>query len=185
MTSDPDRAEDLRHRLREGDPDALGELLSHHWTPLVTYLAGIAGDRDIAEDLAQDAFVALWRVRATLHEGGSLEAFLYEIARNRARDYRRRRRTREAWGRVVGRVGRDPRPATDPAELSELQAAVARAIAALPARRREVFLLLRTTRLTHQEVAGLLGVAPQTVANLMSRALDDLRVALAPYLEPP
>jgi len=83
---------------------------------------------------------------------------------------RRRRRIRERWAGVAGPIPRDPPPATYPAELSELEVAVDRALAALPERGREVFRLFRTTRLTRQEVAGLLGIAPQTVANLMTPA---------------
>jgi RNA polymerase sigma-70 factor (ECF subfamily) len=183
VPADASPAGDLRPRIRAGDAAALGELLERHWAALVEYLTQLLDDLDLAEDVAQDAFVRLWRARGRLEERGSLEALLFQIARNGARDQRRRRRTRERWARLVGRIPRDPPPAPDPAELNELETAVNQAIAALPGRRREVFLLLRTSRLTHQEVATLLGIAPQTVANLMSRALDDLRAALADYLE--
>ena len=83
LGSDPG---DLRARLRAGDPDALAELLDRHWTPLVRFLTPLLGDPDAADDAAQDAFARLWQARGRLEERGSLEALLFQIARNGARD---------------------------------------------------------------------------------------------------
>jgi DNA-binding CsgD family transcriptional regulator len=59
-----------------------------------------------------------------------------------------------------------------------LQAAAADAIAALPPRRREVFRLARLDGLSYREIAEVMGLSPQTVANQMSRALTELHEAL-------
>jgi len=58
------------------------------------------------------------------------------------------------------------------------RAAIERAIAQLPARRREIFLLVRVHGLPYREVAELLEISPQTVANQMSAALAQLRQLL-------
>ena len=66
---------------------------------------------------------------------------------------------------------------------SELQGLVQKAVDALPDRRREVFVLVRTHQMTYREAGQVLGIAPQTVANQMTKAMQDLRTFLAPYLE--
>lgn len=67
-------------------------------------------------------------------------------------------------------------------EESELRNLIQEAIEALPPRRREIFILIRYHGLSYKEAAKVLNVAPQTVANNVSRALDSLRDALGPML---
>ena len=68
-------------------------------------------------------------------------------------------------------------------ELSELERAAAAAVASLPERRGEVFRLAREQALSYAEIADVMGLSVQTVANHMSLALSDLRAALRPHLD--
>jgi RNA polymerase sigma-70 factor (ECF subfamily) len=68
-------------------------------------------------------------------------------------------------------------------EEDELAAALAAAVERLPARRREVFVLSRYHAMTNAQIAGVLSIAPQTVANQLVSALRELRVMLGPYLD--
>ena len=72
-----------------------------------------------------------------------------------------------------------------PAEAAQLQRAASEAVSGLPPKRQEVFRLAREEGLTYAEIAAVMGVSPQTVANQMSLALADLRKALAKHLDPP
>jgi RNA polymerase sigma-70 factor (ECF subfamily) len=67
---------------------------------------------------------------------------------------------------------------------AELQRLAAAAVSRLPERRREVFRLAREEGLSYQEIADILGLSTQTVANHMSLALADLRTALRPHIAP-
>jgi DNA-directed RNA polymerase specialized sigma24 family protein len=74
---------------------------------------------------------------------------------------------------------------SDPArslEAEELRNVVEREIDALSARRREVFIFAHLHDLTYRQIAEIMGISVQTVANHMSTALADLRKGLAPYL---
>jgi RNA polymerase sigma-70 factor (ECF subfamily) len=62
-----------------------------------------------------------------------------------------------------------------------LEDAFREALGALPPRKREVFTLARFQGLSYAEIAGVLGTSPQTVANQMSAALQQLRVALRSF----
>jgi RNA polymerase sigma-70 factor (ECF subfamily) len=71
--------------------------------------------------------------------------------------------------------------AAEHVEHEELGRIIARAVDALPPRRRDVFVLVRYHGLSYREAAQVLDLAPQTVANHLSMALANLRDSLAPY----
>ena len=166
-------------RIRQGDPEALRALLEEAWAPLVRYLERRVESGDEAEDVAQEAFVRIWE-RRERWTGGSARAVLFRIGRNLALDRGRRRAVRRRWAEEA-RQDPAPSPPTPADELAatELRGRVAGAVEALPERRREVFRLVRLQGLTYAEVAEILGVSAQTVANQMSMALRDLRAAVA------
>jgi RNA polymerase sigma-70 factor (ECF subfamily) len=120
--------------------------------------------------------------RKELRIEGSFRALLYTFARNAAIDELRR------GARRTGLSANFDPPAPQPSPLaaleeSELRGVADAAIASLPPRRREIFRLARTEGLTYKEIAEVLGLSPQTVANQMSRALTALHEALDPIFK--
>lgn len=171
----------LLRRLRLGDRDALAELMREYWTPLVRYVTRLVGSADGAEDIVQDTFVAVWNQRATWDASGSIRALLYGIARRLVLKERRHQSVREKW---ADRIRRAIRPAPTPFDVahhSELASALQAAIEALPSRRREAFVLCRYHGLTLREVAEIMQVSTQTVANQVSTAVSELRVSLEKF----
>lgn len=149
---------------------------------MVSYAFGLLGSWDKAEDVAQDAFVRLWARRGKWSDGSS-GALLHRIARNAALDVLKSPR-HSASHEDPDTLTSEGAPDRD-VELSELEQAVAVAIEALPARRREVFKLVRESGLSYGEIAEVMNLSRQTVANHMSLALGDLRVLLRPFLPGP
>jgi len=170
---------ELLEGTRAGDPAALRAILDRFWSPVVRYAAMLLEDDDAAQDAAQECFVRLWEHRESWVLEGSLRALLFRIVRNLAFDERRRARARARAARAAPE-GPPPRTPEQDAESAALRVLLERAMRALPERRREVFVLVRCHGLSHREVAKLLGLSPQTVANHLSLALSDLRDALAP-----
>jgi RNA polymerase sigma-70 factor (ECF subfamily) len=169
--------EEIIRRLRSNDEGALELLVAAYWHRLVRFVGGFLDQEGSGEDVVQEAFIRLWMRRAELRFEGSFRAFLYTMARNAAIDERRRSGRR---ARLASRA--DP-PAASPsplahAEAAELRAVAEAAVTALPPRRREVFRLARTEGLSYREIADVMGLSPQTVANQMSRALTELHHAL-------
>src|SRR5213592_3054396 len=72
----------LLEKIRAGDVAAFAEWLERSWRPLVLYCARILGNRDGAEDVAQEAFIRIWERRCHWRPQSSLRAILYTIARN-------------------------------------------------------------------------------------------------------
>jgi RNA polymerase sigma factor (sigma-70 family) len=131
----------------------------------------VTGDRQEAEELMQDAFVALWerwdRVRAMDEPTG----YLYRTAMNRYRS--RLRRAARAAKRAVGGV--EPRDAF--ADVDERDT-VARALRALPERQRAAIVLTELLGLPSDEAGRVLGVKDVTVRSLASQARSALRTTL-------
>lgn len=173
---------DLCVRLRDGDHDALDELLKREWSQLVSYAEHLAGSADDAEELVQRAFVRLWRRRKRLDPAGSPRALLYRATRNLCVDFHRKRKTRRG---LRHQLQRRRRPATADERLREreLRGAIEEAIDSLSPRRREAFMLCRIHGLSHREAADAMDLSPQTVANHVTQALKQVRAALAPRLD--
>lgn len=157
--------------------------LETYYVELCEYVLRLVGSADAAEDVVHDLFLNLWRTRGPRDTERLTRAYLYTSARNVALKYLRHRRVVDAW---IERASREEMPTADsPSEIClqhELEGAVARAIAELPTRCREIFLLRRRDQLSYQEIAARAGVSLGTVKCQMWRAMVMLREKLAPYL---
>ncbi len=157
--------------------------LELYYPELCDYALRLLGSAEAAEDVVHDLFLHLWETRGS-HDGVRLtRPYLYAAIRNRALKDLRRRRVAEAW---IARVMREDPPSVESsADLylhHELERMVDRAIAELPARCREIFLLRRRDRLSYDEISMRTGVSLGTVKSQMWRAAVHLREKLAPYL---
>lgn len=180
---------DLSERIREAnslmralagdDPEGLDGIMRLHWGEVVGYAAGFVESGDQAEDLAQRAFIGLWKKRKAWEERGSVLSFLLRVVRNLASNERRRRRIRfRLEAQTVAATARSPTRPDEQLARTELQTQLEWALLKMPTRRREVFELARFQGLTYAEIADVLEISPQTVANLMSAALSQLREEL-------
>lgn len=169
-------------RIRSGDVEALDILLREFWAPLVEYLSTIVGSDEAAQDAAQEAFVRLWEHRDRWEEG-SAQAVLFRIGLNIARDALRRAKVGRRWALRARVEPQAPTPTpVDEAEATEFEVGFREALESLPARRREVFELVRFRGLSYAETAQVMELSRQTVANHMSLALKDLRHLLGTFL---
>jgi RNA polymerase sigma-70 factor (family 1) len=181
----PDSDEQLLDRIGAGDAEAFGTLLRERWRALVLYCARVLDASDVAEDIAQEAFIRLWENRSRWKRRSSARALLYTIARNLALNERKassaRARRAAQWIVLSARA-----PATDQrAEAGEFRLALQRAIDELPARKREVVMLSRFDGLSRSEIASVTGLSEQTVANYLTAALTSLRTSLGSFLGDP
>lgn len=164
------------------DAEAMGELLQTHWHPLVAYVSRLLGDVPAAEDVVQQAFVRLWERGHVVPEGDEARPFLYRVVRNLAANEWRRQQTHRSWMDEEAALPVAVDLPSMAVEEGELAAALAAAVERLPARRREIFVLSRYHSLSNVQIADVLSIAPQTVANQLVSALRELRMMMAPYL---
>jgi RNA polymerase sigma-70 factor (ECF subfamily) len=179
LSSDHDRPTDaiLLARLAADDASALDALLARYWSPLVMFIARLAGSPEAAEDAVQETFCRLWERRRTWRVDGSVSGLLFRLARNIAISEHRHLQAEDRAAGIA--IEHAPRHHDAPAPPDDaLRATLERAIASLPPRRREVFLLRVVHDLSYKEIAAVMGTSPQTVANQLSHALAELRSKL-------
>jgi RNA polymerase sigma-70 factor, ECF subfamily len=152
----------------ESESASFGALYERLQPALVRYLERLTGDGDVAQDVAQEAFLRL--LRRTDLDGDDARLWIYTVATNLVRDYGRSvtRRQRLLTARPV-LPSAPPAPDVD-AERSEQVAVVRAALRQLPERDRQL-LLMREEGFRYQEMAEAVGVAPGSVGTLISRAL--------------
>jgi RNA polymerase sigma factor (sigma-70 family) len=140
------------------------------------YVATLLGDRAAAEDVTALAFERAYTRRATFdRRRGEARGWLFGIARNAALDELRRRR--RIGSLVVEPGAEDERPADDGAEVSLRRTAVRTALAALPAREREIVALKFHAGLRNTEIARVLGLSESAAGTLLYRTMQTLREA--------
>lgn len=176
-----------------GDEAAFGELVRRHQKGVLNYMYRMVQNRQIAEELTQEVFVALVRNAARYQPTAKFTTYLYTIASNMVcKEWtRQRRRPRlfslSAWWGGDGEDGFDPleRMADERADVradferGEVSAAVNDALRHLPDQQREAFVLLRFQNLSYQEIAEVCDVPVGTVKSRVVRA----ERALRPHLE--
>jgi RNA polymerase sigma factor (sigma-70 family) len=141
---------------------------------LQRYLSSLSGDVALAEDIAQESFIRLYR-RGSMPD--SPRAWLVTVAHNLLRDaHRRRIRHRNLLSRREGEIPTaDAPPESDAAALAnERIAGARRALALLPERDRQL-LLLRHEGYEYREIAQILDVAPSGIGTMLARASEAFR----------
>ncbi|MGV1008894.1 MAG: SigE family RNA polymerase sigma factor [Dermatophilaceae bacterium] len=168
----------------EPAPDPADEALTHlyavHWRPLVRVAWLLLRDQQGAEDVVQDAFVAMRRRWPTLRDPDRALAYLRASVVNGVRSVQRHQVVVERRARSeAGRADLPDRAEVSSAEtgaLSRLRAdALLTAVRALPARQREVLVLRYYADLSEAQIAQALGISPGSVKAHAHRALATLR----------
>jgi len=171
----------LARRVRDGDRDALGQLYDRYAGLALATALRVTGDRDAAEEVVHDAFVAVWqKIDRFDGERGSLRAWLLTVVRHRAIDRVRGRRMSmeigEADAQSLLRSGPNP---TWEAAVDRMGAERLRtAIAELPGEQRQAIELAYFGGRTYREIASLTGVPLGTANGRLRLALARLRDTL-------
>jgi RNA polymerase sigma-70 factor (ECF subfamily) len=174
----------LVERLRDGDAAAFDTVYDAFRARLFGFLCRLSRRREVAEELLEETWLRLIASARGLRADTRLAPWLFTVARNLYWSYCRSRLPREA--RTVELIDlwplADDRPSPfELAAASELESRLEKALAGLPARHREVLLLVAAEGLTPGEAAAVFGVTPVAFRQRLSRA----RAALAAALEHP
>lgn len=163
------------------DPDRFAVLFDRYHADIRRYAASrLGGER--ADDVAAETFLVAFRTRGRyrVQVSGGVRAWLFGIATNLIR---RQHRDEERRYRALAKLPFDTQVFTDDAAVDRAEAALmrpalARALAALPTRDRDVLLLVAVAELNYAEISAALGVPPGTVGSRLNRARKSVRKAL-------
>ncbi len=190
--ADPDVR--LMLQVRDDDAGAFEELMLRYQNRLVSLLGHMVGQPDLAEDLAQDVFMRVYRARKRYVPGAKFSTWLFTIAGNVAANAQRTRSRRHEVRLPASASGTSALPIdavavaasglmpTRQLDKAELREAVQQAIAALGERQRMAVLLSKFEHFSYAEIAEIMGLSPEAVKSLLSRARGRLREVLEPYL---
>ena len=180
MTKQAER-ESRKARVPESSP---GEVLARTFDELkdelLSTLIYVLGNKDDAQDAAQEAFVKCWNAREQVPEIVNLRAWIFRVIFNTAKDFQRsawKRRARGLKAEQFTMIAKEPGPG-QVLENQESVERLRRAILELRAEEKEVFLLRQNGEMTYEQIAELRQCPVGTVKTQMRSALDKLRKML-------
>lgn len=170
---------DLICRAARGDAEAFRQLVEAYQTPAYRLAARMCGP-DSAEDVTQEAFLAVWRALPEFRGDCRFSTWLYRLVSNAAIDCLRREKKHRDTGDVDDLELPDGGPSPqEQAERSDTRDAVRRALDRLSPEHRQVLLLRFMQELDYGEIARALNVSEGTVKSRINRAKSKLREVLA------
>lgn len=162
-------------RATAGDVEAFAQLVERYRAPLISYVFGLVGARDPAEELAQEVFCRTWQNLPRIRQPERLVNWMYQTAHNLAVSSLRRPRLAPLPDDVADR---SPAPSPD-----EHAPAIHQAVGELPEPFRSTVALRHFSGMSHEQIAAYLGVPEGTVRSRLSRAYTQLRKRLKNLVE--
>ena len=164
-------------RVGEGDSAACRKLMEAHLGRIQGFAWRMLGDVGEAEDVAQEAFLRLWRQAGRWRTEARVGTWLHRVAHNLCIDRLRKRRG-TSGEELPDLVDPAPGPAAE-RQRAQIARSVEIALSRLPERQRAAIALVHYQELGNIEAADIMGVSVEAMESLLSRGRRALREALA------
>ena len=165
---------------RAGDLEAFGRLVRRYQGPVMHFCQRMAGSAQDAEDLAQETFLRVYRHLNRIRPDAQFSTLLFRIARNLTLNYLRdaRKRGRGQTDPLDAHPGVASRAMAPDAAANarETGCLLARGLANLPAKHREVLVLRELNGFDYDAIARIVGCRKGTVKSRLARARENLRI---------
>lgn len=187
------RDQALWESLRRGSAEALSSLFVRYADELFSYGMLLCGDQFLVEDSIQNLFLRLWQKRETLNPVTAVKGYLFVALSNTVRDHYRKEKNLPSFSLSIP----NDLPVADPLliqssseeewirkEQLQLQRSLLQQwLDALPERMQQAIYLRYSSGLNYAEISEVMGIQPQTAANLVHRASKKLRRYSARFTE--
>ena len=178
---------ELMLRVKEGDGASFGLLLEKHRSPVVHFLYRMVQNQAVAEELAQEVFLRVYRSRSSYEPTAKFTTWLFRIAThlalNSLRDGKNERlqeRLDRDSAEMPTRQVSDNKPSVEQKMVYQVRLAeVRRAVAALPEKQRAAVLMHKYEEMEYSQIARVLRCSESAVKSLLFRAYETLRARLA------
>jgi len=178
---------ELMLRVKEGDGASFGVLLDKHRSSVVHYLFRMVQNHAVAEELAQEVFLRVYRSRGTYEPTAKFTTWLFRIATHLAlnalrdgKNERSQERLDQNPDELPVRQVADRRPTVEAAMVYEARLEeVRRAIGGLPDKQRAAVLMHKYEEMEYSQIARVLNCSESAVKSLLFRAYETLRARLA------
>jgi RNA polymerase sigma-70 factor (ECF subfamily) len=178
---------ELMLRVKDGDGASFGVLLEKHRSSVVHFLYRMVQNSAVAEELAQEVFLRVYRSRATYEPTAKFTTWLFRIATHLALNALRDNKNERLQDRIdddspdmPARQVSDRRPSVEQRMVHQAKLAEVRsAIAALPDKQRAAVLMHKYEEMEYSQIAKVLSCSESAVKSLLFRAYEALRARLA------
>lgn len=179
---DTNELHSLVERMKGGDRESFNALFRRYYKPLMRFCFRFVADEDVAAEIMQDLFVKLWTGRDKLKITTSFESYLTSAVRNAAYTYINTQRAHNEAHAMMYTGESDETDPSDQLQSNNLEEKYRKVLAAMPEKRREVFLASRFDGLKYAEIAKKFDLSQKTVEAHMMAAIKQLREGLKEYL---
>lgn len=178
---------ELMLRVRDGDSVSFGLLLERHRGPVIHFVYRMVLNRAVAEELAQEVFLRVYRSRASYEPTAKFTTWLFRIAAHLALNWIRDRKNEKNQERLdddsqqgIGLQVADLRPTVEQTLVGNVRLQeVRRAIEALPSKQRAAVVMHKYHEMEYSQIAKILQCSESAVKSLLFRAYETLRLRLA------
>jgi RNA polymerase sigma-70 factor (ECF subfamily) len=180
-------------RVRDGDDNAFNYLVERYRRPMISFMYRMVHNSSIAEELAQEVFLRVYRSRAGYSADAKFTTWLYRIATNLAVNHARdtkhdRPEEKASLDEINAETGQamdvaDERPNIEQQILRhERLAAIRRHVEALPERQRMAVMMHKYQELDYKQIAEVLHLSESATKSLLFRAYESLRQSLKEFV---
>jgi RNA polymerase sigma-70 factor, ECF subfamily len=187
---DPEALIHLIRKAKKGDISSYRELYEVFVRKVLNFIYRMVNSPEEAEDLTQETFVTVYQKLDTLKDNSKFEPWLFRIARNFVYQRYRTRTpstvsidTLDENGQQVTQLVDERKNPDEAFQNSELEDVVAEAIAALPEKYREVFVLSAIQHLSYQGIAEIVDRSLPSIKTDIHRARLEVRKRVKEYLK--
>jgi RNA polymerase sigma-70 factor (ECF subfamily) len=178
---------ELMLRVKDGDEASFTALLEKHRSPVVHFLYRMVQQQAVAEELAQEVFLRVYRSRGSYEPTAKFTTWLFRIATHLALNALRDGRNERNQDRLDERAEdmpalqvEDRRPSVEQSMVRQAMLdEVRRAVAALPDKQRAAVLMHKYREMEYTQIAKVLNCSESAVKSLLFRAYETLRARLA------
>jgi len=175
----------LVQRSKEGDQEAFSALVNKYKTKVFRLAFSLTHDQDIADDLAQEAFIRAYLSLPKFKQKSEFGTWLYRITVNHTMDYLRKKTRRKEVPLEDFAISQGEETLTPEKDKEEEQkrTILYRSLDELPEKYRVILTLRDRQGFSYAEIAKILKVSPGTVDSRLHRAREMLRKKIRPFLE--
>ena len=177
-----DFLKNLQVRAKAGEQAAFGQIYDHFFKKIYTFIYYRVGHKEVAEDLAEDVFLKAFGKIAGMNKDGSLEAWLYQIARNRVIDYYREKKLTVALEEVENTLEYETN-VIDIVNLERQQIIFLKLLKELGAEQQAVLKMKFLEDLSNGEIAELLNKNEGAIRVIQHRAITKLQELIKKHRE--
>lgn len=167
--------EQIMEAVKTGDLQQASQLFDRYHKRLYNFLARMAMDRELAEDLTQNVFLRMIKYRNSYREGAKFQSWIYQVARNVFSDHYQTIKNRRSDFIDVEKMSDRMADNEETKMMDEQEKLLHRSMALLSEEQRELLVLTRYQQMKYEEVAAIMDTTVANIKVKVHRAIAKLR----------